>query len=356
MINKIKEFYKDVYIPKRIQSYTKNELNSYFKTLGNIPSLTKEEEQAIKEYWSRYGLEDYSTDSHKILYHLTGIRDPKFMSSYLFYLHFKKLLNDSNMTVAWSDKNYLDFFLKDISAPNVIIRNVSGRFLDHDFNVISKEKANKILQDYPQIVIKPTTLTSTGHGVDLLTNPFNLDELDKKYKKDYSLQLPLKLHNELKKLSKTAVNTIRVNTILIEDKAYSVSALIKSGEEGKFADNQGTKRYFIGIDDDAKLRGWGVTKKLERIEVLPNGFKFEGMQIPEFDKVLKIAEDAHLRFPHFAMVFWDIVLQENGEPAILEANLRGPDMMFNQAALGPFFGKHTELFMDYYMELEKRLS
>lgn len=353
--NIIKKMYQDVYLPKRKINYHHEELNKYLAHLDDLKELTSEEKNEIISYWAKYGIENDSFDYFKILYNITGIHDPRFMSSYVFYDLFRHSLNNRNFMVAWSDKNYLDYFLKKTPTVKSVLRNVSGRFLDKDFNLLSFEKAEKIIQSYDQLVVKPTILTSTGNNVQLHNKPYDLKKIDDLYKQNYTFQIPLKLHSELQKLSSTAINTIRINTILMEDKAYAVSGLVKVGEEGKFADNQGTQRYFIGIDKEGRLKDYGVNKKLYVMRELPNGFDFAGLKVPNLDKIKKISEEAHMEMPHFGMVFWDIVLQDNGEPVILEANLRAPDMMFNQAALGPFFGEYTDSFMEYFVKVRDKI-
>lgn len=352
----LKKMYKENYLPFAQKKFHNNKMRNYFKNNPDMVDLTEAEKREIDEFWGKYDLQDISYDAHKVLYNKTKLHDPKFVSEYVFYNKIKPYFNDSKFAVAWSDKNYLDYFLRGIDTVTSIVRNVDGRFLDNEFNLITESEAKKIINNFEKIVVKPTILTSVGAGVELYTNPFDLEKIDREYKKNYVIQLPLKQHAELTKLNASTTNTIRINTIMFDTKAKVVNGLVKIGEAGQFADNRGTNRYFLGFDENGITKDYCVDRNLNIFYKIPNGFDFAGFQIPHLDRIYKLAEDAHTKLAHFGMVFWDIVLKEDGIPVILEANLRGPDLMFGQVASGPFFGKHLEEFLEYYLERKNKFD
>lgn len=346
--DKLKGFYKNLYLPFSHKRYHNKSMKKYLNCIPQARELTEKEKQDIKEFWGKYGLEDISYDAHKILYNKTGISDPKFVSPYVFYYQMKPSLNDLNFAVVWSDKNYLDYFLRGIDTVKSVVRNINGRFLDSDFNLITIEEAESIMNQYDKLVTKPTLLTSVGSGVELNYKPYNLKEINKIYKKNYVIQVPLKQHAFLDNLNSSTTNTMRINTILLEKEAYVVNSLVKVGEAGQFADNRGKNRYFLGFDKHGVMKDYCVDKHLNLYNSIPSGYDFAGQKIPHIDRVYKLACDAHKKLAHFGMVFWDIVLKDDGYPVILEANLRGPDLLFGQVACGPFFGEYTEEFLEYY--------
>ena len=47
-------------------------------------------------------------------------------------------------------------------------------------------------------------------------------------------------------------------------------------------------------------------------------------------------------FPHFRLISWDIALDKNNNPIIIEANLKYGEIDFHQLNNGPLFGDDTK--------------
>ncbi len=317
-----------------------------------IPELTDQQKEEIKAYWKKFGI-DVPLQWHQYYYGKTGIVDPSFIPGPVFHNIIKPCMNTGVFAEVWGDKSYIDFFLRGAKTVRSVVRNVSGRFLNERFELIDIREAQCIMEQYELLVIKPATNTHTGHGVQLLKRPYDLRSLHKEYRKNYVIQLPLRQHPELAKLNVSSVNTIRVNSVLLETKARVMSAFIKVGQPGEFADNKGSDRYFIGVNPDGVLNDYVINRGLQKFEVIPSGYVFAGRSIPNYEKVCAAIEEAHTALAHFGFVFWDVSIDENGEPVIVEANLRNPDTIVPQVALGPFFGKYTDEIMEYIQNLKK---
>lgn len=307
----------------------------------SIPTLSETEKQSITAYWKPYGFE-FSHDWHRFLYSVTGRKDVSFLPEPVFQQKIKNHFNDYTFGAVWSDKAYTDFFIRDAKVVRSVVRNVNGRFLDEAFNVITMAEASKIMQNFDALVIKPSTLTDTGKGVKLLHKPYDLEGLAKEYKKNFVIQIPLKQHSELAKLNESSVNTIRVNSVLLGTEAHVMSAFIKVGQTGQFADNNGHERFFIGINEDGCFNSYAIDHDLKKYDQIPSGYQFAGQKVPSYDKVCAAIERAHKNIPHFGFAFWDVCVDETGEPVIVEVNLRYPDTVIAQATGNPFFGKYTD--------------
>lgn len=68
--------------------------------------------------------------------------------------------------------------------------------------------------------------------------------------------------------------------------------------------------------------------------------------IPNFEKVIQMVETCHEKMGNFRLVSWDIAIGEDGEPILIEANLRNGECEFHQYNNGPLFGKLTEQVLD----------
>ena len=69
---------------------------------------------------------------------------------------------------------------------------------------------------------------------------------------------------------------------------------------------------------------------------------FDGYQLEGYDKARELAMKAHLMVPHFHMVSWDVVIDEQGQALMLEVNLHRTGIESLQLANGPLFGEDTE--------------
>lgn len=327
-----------------------NDLKTVTKQIQNskepVPELEEQQKAEIKEYWSKYGIE-VPLEWHRLIYAKTGIVNPAFVPEPVFHRTIKPYMNNHTFAGVWSDKAYIDYFIHEVKSVQCVVRNVNGRFLDDKFSLISMEEAQAILETYDELVIKPSTYTDTGKGVKLLHNPFNLYELAKEYKKNYVIQVPLRQHTELAKLNVSSVNTIRVNSVLFDKEAHVMSAFIKVGQAGQFADNNGHERYFIGIKENGTFVDYAINHDLQKFSSIPSGYKFAGQKVPCFDKVCRAVERAHKCIPHFGFAFWDVCVNEEGEPVIVEINLRYPDTVIPQVAGNPFLGMYTDDILKY---------
>jgi len=353
----LKRSYENTYLPLSRKCFSRRLLKKQVKeNHENLAELTQEETKEIRKFWNKYGLEDFSLDTHRILYAKTGIRDPRFVSQNIFYNHLRLVLNNQPLARVWSDKNYLDLFLGNVETVDNVIRVVSGRLLNQNFELVTWQKAQELMNQYEQLVTKPSLMTEKGIDVELIEKPYDLKKIIRSYGQNFCIQVPLEQHHFFNNFNESSINSMRINTILLNTEAYVVNSFVKIGEPGQFADNRGENRYLLGFDDMGVLKDYCVDSKLNIRYEIPSGFKFAGKQIPYVDRVYKIATEAHKKMAHFGLAYWDIVLQSNNQPVILEANLRAPNTIFIQAATGPFFGKHTEELLEFYLSHRNQVN
>lgn len=318
-----------------------------------IPDLTSQQKQEIKAYWTQYGIE-VPFQWHRLFYSKTGIKDPCFVPEPVFQSIIKPQMNDHTFAGIWSDKAYIDHFIGDVQTVRSVVRNVNGRFLDEQFSLITIDDAQRILEQYDTLVIKPSIYTDTGKGVKLLKNPFDLNGLDVEYGKNYVIQIPLRQHPELAKLNQSSVNTIRVNSVLFGTEAHVMSAFVKVGQAGEFADNSGHDRYFIGIRENGTFCNYAINHDLQKVDHIPSGYMFAGKPLPCYAGVCQAVERAHKCIPHFGFAFFDVCVSFDGEPTIVEVNLRYPDTTIAQVAAGPLFGKYSDDILNYISKSRQR--
>ncbi len=312
-----------------------------------LPELSAEQEQEIRAFWEKYGFQDIPLQWHRFYYGKTHQIRPDFVPSPLFFQQIKPAMNNVSYGAVWSDKSYLDYFLRGIPTAQCVLRNVDGRFLDAQFRLIDRKEAEEILNRYDALVVKPAVDTNTGRGVVLLHKPYSVESIIASHRKNFVVQIPLRQHPDMGQLNASSVNTIRINSVLLEKDAHVMSAFVKVGQAGAFADNSGHDRYFVGIRENGTYMDYAIDHDFNKYTEIPSGYTFAGQKVPCFDKVCQMIELAHQQVAHFGFAFWDVCVGEDGEPVVVEMNLKNPDAMIPQVATGPFFGKYSEQVLAY---------
>lgn len=343
--NAVKNGYNRFVIPRKF----KKEIDSHLRNNKDdeIPHLSKEQQNEVESFWGKYGISLSSLEWHRFYYSKAGIEDPRFVPEDVFHQIIRPRMNDIHLAAAWSDKAFTDWVVRDVKTVNSVVRCVNGRLLDENYRLINVSEADRILNSYEALVIKPTMFTDTGKNVVLQNAPFDVSEIALKYGKYFVIQIPLKQHREYSKLNESSVNTLRIDTVLFDDRAFAVSAFIKVGQPGEFTDNGGgANRIFIGIRN-GRFTDFAYDHDCNKTYQIPSKYEFAGKTVPFFNEMCEAVEKAHSYIPHFGLAFWDVAVDENGEPTIVEMNLRYPDTHVPQVGSGPFFGEYTEEVLKY---------
>ena len=73
--------------------------------------------------------------------------------------------------------------------------------------------------------------------------------------------------------------------------------------------------------------------------------KLRGFKIPNFVNILSEIKTLHLQVPYFRIVAWDVAINENAEPILLEFNLTA-QCTDHQGVTGPLFGKFSDQILN----------
>lgn len=127
---------------------------------------------------------------------------------------------------------------------------------------------------------------------------------------------------EMAKLHESSINTIRVFTIVNEVGKFNVvGTYVRMGNNGNVVDNFNSGGLACPIDiKTGKITHKAVNKKNEFYDKHPiSGVEFIGYQIPQWDKVLKLVEEASKVVSSVKYVGWDVCIGKKG-PFLIEAN------------------------------------
>lgn len=318
--------------------------------------LTKEQVQEIHDFWKKYEFAyKPRTVSVKAYYNRNGIFDPRYIPH---GLRDKQFIRDywANHVYMYAvqDKTWLDKIFKKIRQPESVIRKMSGMFYDSEFNLVTKERAVEICKDYimngEELIFKPSG-SKGGLGIVVIGKDTvdDVDHLLTTMTSPTVVQKLIKQHPDLKKLNEDSVNSLRLTTLLYKGEFTPLAAFVKVGKAGNRVDNFFAGGVVVGVDiETGEFYDWALTKKNNRRKTLPNGIPLdteEKMVFPEYKKVLEIIEKTHYEVPMIKVVSWDVTVDEDGEPVLIEPNFGG-DLRVNQALTGPILGDMTEMILD----------
>lgn len=174
------------------------------------------------------------------------------------------------------------------------------------------------------LICKPVFGTH-GEGVEKFDIPENMEEKRQLY--DLIMSKPksqceeyIVQHHEIAAFCETSVNTVRLVTILDKNEIHYMYSVLRMGTGG-LIDGYNNGGIFAPIDVvSGKICGNGMDLDQKIYERHPVSHKhLNGVQIPNWDKVLDLAENAARRLTGVHMVGWDIAITEDGA-SLIEGN------------------------------------
>ena len=310
--------------------------------------LTKGQEADIKAYFRKHLKRDVPTFWHQYLYSRNDVFSVKYIPASVYRTSIIFRLNDLQYSFAYVDKGFYDILFPDVNRPQTIIKNINGFYYD-DKIAITKEEAIERCSNLKEAIIKPSVLGSWGTGVELFhTNEgfipeknMSLSDLFTRYNKSFIVQTKIEQHPDLAKLNPSSVNTIRVMSYRRENEVIILYAVIRIGRKGKVVDNESAGGIKADIDlNTGRIKGVAFGSPTEpRMPQTDTGVILDSYQIPSFPRLLDFVKNLHLRLPYFRLIGWDVSIDMNGEPIMIEWN-RSADL--SQVAHGPAFGDYTE--------------
>lgn len=277
------------------------------------------------------------------------------------------LLNPIKYRPFYQDKNSFDIILGVGATPKTLLRSMDGIFLDKDYRKVEilNQTLEDILKSEKKVFLKPSVDSSSGKGVvgfekgldgifysidsyQILNSEYLLKyQLDNP---DFILQRALTQHPKIALFNPSSVNTIRIATYrsVVDNKTHFLRAIIRIGKIGSFVDNAHAGGLFVGIDDKGKLGKYACDQYGNRYDEF-NGINFRtnDYYIPNFSRIINFAEEIASKVLHARLLAQDICLEENGNPKIVEFNIRAFSAWLFQFTSGTAFGDYTQEIIDY---------
>lgn len=355
IIKKIVKVFIELVVKFTTYKNEKKNIKRKSKLFKNI-ELSNEEIREVEEIWIKNYGKKFSLDWHKLYMSYTGKFDKYYFPEILFTTKLLDILNPRKTKLALADKILINSLFADIKDENYrsinnYIYNCNGYYYDKD-GIITYKQAIEKLNNIGEVIIKPTTETSSGKNVQLLNiiegkdvkTERNLCDILEQYNKNFTIQEKIVQHKLFSQLNPSSVNTIRINTYICEDKVYCAPIAMKMGRNGNIVDNGRAGGVQIGVKEDGTLRKFAFTEYGEKFDRHPDtNIVFENYKIPKIRELIEFTKKYHYKVPHIGIIAWDLAIDENGKIIIIEANICAPSIWFPQYVNGEaFFGENTE--------------
>lgn len=310
----------------------------------------------IKDLFKKYRLPAHVT-LHRFFITLNGIEKPGYLSESVFYCSFEPRLNNFSMASAYSDKNIYQRIFEYVKQPGTVLRYMNGQYFDAKYSVLTPENAQELLssQNTPMI-IKPAVNSGGGRNVYRLNamngrlklneSVVSINTLSDVYENGFIVQEKVNQHPVLDAFHPNSLNTLRIITLRRSQEIFILSSRFKMGNCGNHLDNLSSSGLSCGIHKNGDLFPFAYNRYFKKFTAHPQtGVRFSGKSLPGFQDVKKTVVQMHRSLPYFDMISWDVAIDANAEPVLIELNLRGQGIIIQQALFGPLFGKLTnEMF------------
>lgn len=315
--------------------------NKYMKKTDYIDSSYKKE---IVNYWGKY-TSKFNTIWHKYYSSRNGIYDVRYIPDDLYYTIIDQHFNNRKYGWGVNDKNYYKLWFKDVKQPETLVRKINNILYNDDYEIISEEQAIEKCFEYEELIIKPSVETGGSKGIVFWHKSQGIEKLKYLIKHTNSnlvIQKMIIQHKNLNDIHSTSVNTIRTISLLLKGEVHILSSVLRMGIDGSKVDNASAGGITCGIKESGQLKDVAYSAHGIKYEKHPQGYIFSECVIPSYDKVLKMIKKQHVKMAHFRLISWDIAIDKDGEPILIEANLRNGQCDFHQFNNGPLFGDLTD--------------
>ncbi len=322
------------------------------KFVGKEKVLTVSQKNEVMEFYKDYAKTDM------IFHEFYTKKSGKFFNNYIpddmHYCKIDPFFNDWDSAHYLDNKCYYDnWYFKGINMPKTLIKCINGMWMiptDKGLSFISKEEAYELISQH-DCFVKQAKMSAGGHGVHKIKKGTSVDEINRIINSlgtEIIVQEPIEQSDELCKLNPSSVNTIRVLSFLNKDGSVKIySAIVRMGVNDAVVDNASSGGITCGIEPDGRLKSVAYSASGTRYDKHPNtGLQFNEVVIPNYDKIFSLVQKLHKDFPSFRLLSWDIAVDKNDNPLLVEVNLCYGELDFHQLNNGPVFGNDTKKILD----------
>ena len=316
--------------------------------------LTTDEKLKVDALWGQL-LPITSYKEYEFFKYASGF-DPRYLSHHIYLPIVARLLNDYKYTKIFDDKGLLGYLTSTkLKFPHCYVRHIESDYYSDDMQQMSLKDAIEVCSCQDELFIKPSKETSGGNGAERLC----LKSLSKKDRMariklalserdgDFVVQECLHQHQVMAQFNASSVNSLRITTLLLNGKFTVCSTILRFGKAGSTVDNWGAGGIAAKVEADGRVNPIGHDIHLH--EYTRNGDCIFGEAVIKLlPSIIEKIKDAHTHdFALCKFIGWDVAINREGEPVILELNSSQPGVIAEQLVPGPIFGNRTQEVIDY---------
>ena len=308
--------------------------------------LSREEYEEFKSLWNKC-----QPVSHEFYKGFGLPFDPRYVPND-YYDFAEHVLNRRWAALFLQHKGNLKYIIPESNRPKTILRKVNGHFVSEDNRELSIGEAKNLLMNTGVFVRKIALLSGGGRGVQkiCLATENDPEECISQLMKpdDLIFQEVVSQSEFMASLNPDSVNTIRLVTLNINGNCSVLSSFIRMGTRGSFVDNLCSGGgALVGLNQDGELNSFGIRKDYSKCFETPTGLPFKDLTVPDWKTIKETVISFHLHIPYADLIGWDIAIEKDGRPIVIEVNLDSAEIEAHQIFNGPVFGERLEEVMQY---------
>lgn len=317
-------------------------------SIHGYAELTAKEKQEINEVWGGYGGKYHAFGFYK---QMCGAFNPYYVPDD-YYDFAEKVLNLRWAAYFLQHKCNLKYIIPSNNRAKVIVQKIDGHFVLEDNTEISKDAAIIRLKEHPCFMRKVARGTGGGKGVQKVSLENIKDEAsffeELLQGNDIEFEEVIQQNEFLAQFNPDSVNTFRFLTLNINQKCTLLSVFLRMGAKGSFVDNlSGGSGVLVGVNSEGYINSFGIDKNFNKMYLSPTGVEFKGIKVPSFDTLTQQIIDFHKKIPFANLIGWDITLDIEGNPIVVEVNLDKAIIEAHQVFNGPVFGDRLSEVKEY---------
>jgi len=298
------------------------------KYMTENPLVAKNWNTVIRPYWKQFGLRPPRRFWYRMYCNDVNPFDPGYIPDDRFTRDVIPHYNNLIFAKALQDKCLHSVLFPDMNRPVTLVKNIAGVFYDDALNLLTKEEACGRCRNHGRILVKPSVGSGGGANIrfydsDTLTDD-DILAIFRSYKQNYIVQEKMEQHPALAALNPNSLNTVRLITFLHDNEVRILTAILRVGGGSNEVDNTSQGGYKSSVHPDGRLHKLGMTRlggHWEYVETYPNGLRFEDVVIPSYDRICETVCAHAAKMSHFKIIGWDIAVDPNGEPTLIEYNV-----------------------------------
>ncbi|MBQ9179660.1 MAG: hypothetical protein IJ132_02535, partial [Firmicutes bacterium] len=253
-----------------------------------------------------------------------------------------------------TNKAYVEYIFSDVKQPRTVILKSEGAYLDEKRNLISEDKAVALcLERKTDLFVKVSSGTSGGSGISIIkATDSTADDVRKIFRAtdpSFIVQEKVDQHPVLDSINSNSISTIRILSLLMDDKVYIESAALRiAGPDTPFM-----KIYDDGVTTEILEEGRlhpRVFSDLGKWYDNGRGYFDDSLKVPAMDKIYEEVRRIHPRVGHFKCVGWDFAVDREGNHLLLEYNAYPALGCTQITRCKPVFNERTDWILEDYFE------